>query len=511
MLASELMGRLRVCLVVIGLMGSLLCCSEARDASDADVGENGAGEAVPCDDGHFCTLTDRLDAFGACVGTGNPCAGTALFCDEATTACVPQVMRVTATTNGEAPADAASHAVDVTPDGRYVLFSSWSAQIVDDDTNGEEDLFVRDRRTGRTTRVNVSSTGAQAHGGKTIGGSLSDNGRFVAFQSEAANLVPGDTNREGDVFVHDLETGKTARASISSDGRQALGGRSYVGAISGEGRLIAFSSEATNLVGEDRNNKIDVFLHDRETGVTTRVSVSSTGEPGNGESDGASISADGRFVGFRSYASNLVSGDANSAWDAFLHDLDTGTTTRVSVASGGAEARHGDSYAPSVSGDGRYAVFDSAATNLSGNFGDGSHYYVYFHDRKTMETSLVSVSSKGDRPWNGLCWGGSVSDDGRFVAFTTEASNLTPDDNNLATDVLLHDRSTGETTPVGGVLNHGGAASEKWGMDGSLNAMVAGSGRFVVFDADWSGYVPGEPKAHRNVFIAVNPAGFRDP
>jgi hypothetical protein len=233
---------------------------------------------------------------------------------------------------------------------------------------------------GLTERVSVSSAGDQGNGDSYCP-SIDADGRFVAFYSEASNLVPGDTNGKPDFFVHDRETGLTERVSVSSTGEQANGWPgSTTASISADGRYVAFSSWATNLVPGDTNGQMDVFLRDRLAGTTERVSVSSSGAQGNNESGGAAVSADGRFVEFGSYASNLAPGDANGKRDIFVRDRLTGLTERVSVSSFGDEGDDDSQYPTGISADGRFAVFDSLASNLVPGDTNG-HVDVFVHDR----------------------------------------------------------------------------------------------------------------------------------
>ncbi len=221
----------------------------------------------------------------------------------------------------------------ISADGRFVAFASGASNLVPGDT-GYWDVFVHDRQTGTTTRVSVSSTGTQSND-NSGDPSISADGLYVAFTSSAQNLIPGDTNGRADVFVHDRQTGTTTRVSVNSTGTQG-DFNSWRPAISANGRYVAFISDATTLVPGDTNGRADVFVHDRQTGATTRVSVSSAGIQGDGFVEGSStpsISADGRFVAFASGASNLVPGDTNNQKDVFVHDRQTGATTRVSVSS----------------------------------------------------------------------------------------------------------------------------------------------------------------------------------
>lgn len=171
---------------------------------------------------------------------------------------------------------------------------------------------------GITTRVSVASDGTQANA-HVDSFEISGAGRYVAFATSANNLISGDTNNTMDVFVHDRQTGQTTRVSVASNGAQQ-NGDAYACAISSDGRYVAFDSYASNLVSGDTNGVPDIFVHDRQTGQTTRVSVASDGTPGNLDSAGASISDDGRYVAFSSWANNLVSGDTNNFYDIFVHD-----------------------------------------------------------------------------------------------------------------------------------------------------------------------------------------------
>jgi Tol biopolymer transport system component len=270
-------------------------------------------------------------------------------------------------------ANGASAFAAISANGRFVAFQSDASNLVARDTNHSVDVFVRDLATGKNSRVNVSSRGVQARGlSESTQPVLSLDGRFVAFESSATNLVRGDTNKLADVFVHDRRTGRTERVSVTSKGKQAGADRTNNGSnapsISGDGRYVAFHSADSNLVPGDTNRTFDIFVHDRKTGRTTRISVSSAGRQANGESVGApSFSADGRYVAFNSLASNLAPGDdqAIDILDVFVRDLRAGTT---SIASLGAAGQHGAD-SSSVSGtafsaDDRALAFSSFAGNF---------------------------------------------------------------------------------------------------------------------------------------------------
>jgi hypothetical protein len=230
------------------------------------------------------------------------------------------------------------------------------------DTNDSADLFIRDRKLGTTRRASVSGTGAQ---GNSSSGrpAISSRGRYVSFSSTATNLVPGDTNAAQDVFVRDRKLGTTRRVSVSGTGAQG-NSVSVDPAISSAGRYVSFSSFASNLVPRDTNAAQDVFVRDRKLGTTRRVSVSSTGGQGNSRSFGPPvISSAGRYVAFSSGASNLVAGDTNDSIDVFVRDRELGSTRRVSVSSTEAQGNR-SSFSPAISSAGRYVAFSSAASNL---------------------------------------------------------------------------------------------------------------------------------------------------
>jgi Tol biopolymer transport system component len=264
-------------------------------------------------------------------------------------------------------------------DGRYLCFAS-AGVFVTGDTNNKVDVFEKDLQTGAITRVSVGAGGAQGNDDSS-GPAVSADGRYVAFVSFATNLVPGDTNAQADVFVRDTLSGTTTRVSVDSAGNQSSGGASNWCSISGDGRWIAFASYATNLVPNDTNGFADAFVHDRQTGATTRISVSSTGTQSNASFFGPiAISPDGRFCAWTSSASNLVPSDTNGNPDVFLRDRVAGTTEIVSLSASGQPSNGASYYAASISLDARYVAFISTATNLTPE-GSNGHAQVFVRDR----------------------------------------------------------------------------------------------------------------------------------
>jgi Tol biopolymer transport system component len=378
--------------------------------------------------------------------------------------------------------------------GRFVAFDSPATNLVSDDTNGVPDVFVHDRKTGQTTRVSVASDGTQGDCNSDFP-SLSANGRYVAFDSCASNLVSGDSNGFVDTFVHDRATGQTTLVSVASDGTQGNDSSSSHVSISANGRYVAFQSFASNLVSGDTNNTLDVFVHDRQTGQTTRVSVASNGTQGNGLSAHPSLSANGRYVAFASSASNLVSGDTNGAEDVFVHDRKTGRTTLVSVASDGTQG-NGESAFPSISDTGRYVAFFSSASNLvSGDTNFASDIFV--HDRQTGRTTRVSVASDGTQANDGS---GvlSISANGRFVAFESVATNLVSGDTNNSQDIFVHDRQTGQTTRVS--VGSNGTQGNGHSFD-PYPASISANGRFVAFESVATNLVSGDTNGVTDIFV----------
>ncbi len=400
-----------------------------------------------------------------------------------------------------AQANANSGAVSpaVSADGRFVAFMSFASNLVPGDTNGEWDVFLHDRQTGATSRVSVDSAGGQANELSFLS-SMSPDGRYTAFDSGASNLVAGDTNGQADVFLHDRQTGTTERVSVDSAGGQGNGGSS--GAfVSADGRYVAFSSGASNLVPGDTNGVADGFVHDRQTGATTRVSVNSAGVQGNDWSGVEAINADGRHVAVVSDASNLVPGDTNGARDVFVHDRQTGATGRASVDSAGAQG-NGWSVSADISADGRVVAFMSGASNLVPGDTNGV-WNAFVHDRETGATSRVSVDSGGVQG-NDITQYPAISADGRYVAFESVASNLVAGDTKVCglppfefncADVFVHDRQTGVTSRVS--VDSAGAQ----GNEGSNYPSISADGRYVAFVSVASNLVPGDTNERSDVFV----------
>jgi Tol biopolymer transport system component len=327
--------------------------------------------------------------------------------------------------------DSLSYNPFVSADGRYVVFSSNATNLVAGDTNGTADVFCKDIQTGALTRISTASNDAQSNN-TSYNGSISADGRYVVFQSFASNLVSGDTNGDADIFLKDRQTGVTTRLSTSSGGSQADGDSSEP-SISANGIYVVFSSLAANLVSGDTNGEGDVFMKNRLTGTLTRISTDSSGVQGDDLSTNASISADGSFVAFGSRANNLVSGDTNIAWDIFRKDIQSGVVTRLSTDVNGV-AGNGDTFLPSISADGRYVAFRSNASNLV--TGDtNAKPDIFFKDSQSGAILRLSTDANGVEG-NGESLELALSADARYVVFSSLATNLVSGDTNGASDVF---------------------------------------------------------------------------
>ncbi|MEG4116648.1 calcium-binding protein [Microcoleus sp. N9_B4] len=379
----------------------------------------------------------------------------------------------------------------ISAEGRFIAFESIATNLVPGDTNNTSDIFLHDRLTNITTRTSVNSTGNQANF-DAFNPAISAGGRFIAFESNATNLVAEDTNNTSDIFLHDRLTGNTARISVDSTGKE--GDRASLNpSLSANGRFIAFESNSTNLVPGDTNNTSDIFVRDRLTNITTRISVNSTGNQGNIGSFNPSISADGRFVAFDSLADNLVAADTNSTRDIFVHDIQTNTTTRVSVNSSGNQGNFG-SITAAISADGRLVAFESNASNLVTDDTNGTSD-IFVHDRLTNTTTMASINSTGDRA-NRSSFKPSISADGRFVAFDSLADNLAAADTNGTNDIFVRDRDTATTTRIS-------VNSEGQGADiTSFNPAVSATGSAIAFDSFATNLVAQDTNSSRDVFIS---------
>jgi Tol biopolymer transport system component len=357
---------------------------------------------------------------------------------------------------------------EVSPNGRYMTFSSTAPNLPGTAGGTIEQVFLRDRKTGKVKLVSKTTPGVAADD-TSEDSSVSANGRRVVFESEASNL-PGGALGDDQVYVRDLKTKRTKLVSRTSDGVPA-NSESFDGSIAAGGRFVVFESEATNLPGGLTGDQ-QVYLHDLKRGRTQRLARTSAGDPTNGTDDNASISAKGRTAVFESNADNLP-GTGLGTYQVFVRDLVKGKTRLVSKTSAGVTG-DGDSFDPLLSDNGRFVGFGSAAENLPG--GGTIFWHAYLHDRKTGKTTLVSRTSSGDPASNGDSLNPYPSNNGRFVVFESEADNLPGGD----FQVYLRDHKRGKTTLIS--RNNGGEAADEFG-DIPRNRVLVANDRLAFFDA----------------------------
>ncbi|MFW2373245.1 MAG: TolB family protein [Gammaproteobacteria bacterium] len=365
-----------------------------------------------------------------------------------------------------------SHNQGMTPDGRFLVFSSLASNLVPNDTNNKTDIFVHDRLTEITERISVVSDGTQADN-SSHGADISDDGRYVTFYSTANNLVPGEQVHFSQIYLHDRLNGQTERVSVAADGGLENGSSSHP-AINADGRYIVYSSNANNLIVNDSSDTFsDVFLYDRLNHVTEKISVASDGSSGDRFSNIASITDDGQIVAFSSFASNFSNDDTNNGRDIFLHHRASRITERVHISYDGVQAN--ESSGSRISGDGRFILFSSTATNLV--IGDTNNYRdVFVHDRLSATTERVNLSYNGSQA-NDDSFGRNISAGGRYVTYMSYANNLSPEDHflNWWSDVFIFDRDT-KTTELISVSSAG-----EIGNYDSARPTVSSNGRFVSF------------------------------
>jgi Tol biopolymer transport system component len=403
------------------------------------------------------------------------------------------------------PTDAATGPTIVSGDGRFVFFTSAATNLVAGDTNAVSDVFVRDRLLATTERVSVSTAGVQGdqqsgHTGSQLviesavcGLACSSDGRYVVFESNAENLVPGDTNARTDIFLRDRVLGTTERVSLTAGGAQC-GSDCTRPSVSDDGRFVTFQSNFQGIVAGDLTS-MDVFLRDRALGSTFKVSLANGGGQGNNNSEvlggPGALSNDGRYVVFRSLASTLVAGDTNGTWDAFVHDRATLTTTRVSVNSSGVQSNSAVNGAR-MSADGRFVAFSSNAPNLAPGLSGFTDVFV--RDLLANTTVCASVSPVGV-PVGGFCSTPFLSRDGRYVSFDSAATNVVSGDTNSRRDVFVRDLATGSNRCASR------SSSGAFGTQESYAGSVSDDGRYSAFWSLASNFATGDANARFDAFV----------
>lgn len=387
------------------------------------------------------------------------------------------VTRVSVDTN-EMQANAISYVGDISADGRFVAFDSEATNLVPNDTNGVGDVFLRDLHLGTTVPVSVTVTGEQTNGG---GGapSISADGRFVAFETGSTNFIPGDTNGFGDIYLKDMLTGAVTRVSVPSTGGEP-NNESMTASISGDGRYVVFDSDADNLVPNDTNGAGDIFVRDLQLGTTTGVTI-----PGNFGGFDGSISLDGHFVVFSSRSSNLVPDDTNDAMDIFVYSIQTGQIVRASVNSNSLQGDHA-SIEPSISGDGRYVTFSTASNDFT-TIETYGYSHLYVRDMQAGITTLASYQ-------NGYAMIGEsdsseISANGRYIIFSFDDKGDGMPDRWL----YIHDRVANTTTmAVSRTSDYFGSAALP---------TISADGTLFTFISSASSFVPDDTNGVRDVFV----------
>ena len=434
-----------------------------------------------------------------CVHTNEPLAG--------------QTTRVSVSSTG-VQSNNQSEIVSISADGRFLAFTSRASNLVSGDTNGRADIFLHDRLTKKTTRISINSAGIQ---GNDVSDhpAISANGRFIAFSSNANNLVSGDGDFNEDIFVRDRLTGKITRESVSFANKPA-DGPSRNPSISADGRFVAFLSFADNLVPGDTNKEVDTFVRDRLTQKTIRVNISSSGIQAKTLAffpqniDSPSISANGRFVAFTTGANNLVPGDTNGTSDLFVHDLLTHKTTRESVSTAGVQSDNfipccSTDVSPIISANGRFVAFSSWSTNLvNGDINFLPDLFV--RDRLTRATTRVNVNSAGVVSSDSF-HNFSINADGHFTVFSSSNKQFSAD--NTTTNVFIRDQFTGSITR---------ASTNSAGVQGNSDSgierpAISADGRFVAFTSFANNLVPSDTNGFIDLFVRdtlLNPAQRAD-
>jgi Tol biopolymer transport system component len=479
---------------------------------------------------------------------------------------------VSADVNGGVSGDTGGAIPTISADGRYVAFDSFDGDYVANDNNAAFDVFVRDTATDTTDLVSQSTPTLQsltANNLSSVGAnSLSADGRFVAFTSLADNIVTNDANGNQDVFVGDLQTGTNMLVSVNSSGTGTANSFSGNPVVNADGRFVVFVSSATDLVPGQTNRIDNIYVRDLQSGAIQLVSVSTNGTGGNAASSAPAISADGRYVAFLSQAGNLVPNDLNNSVDVFWRDLETGATTSATTAGSatsftmsadgrriacvaGAQARllvwnsqsrsliysnispavppfvlsadgnlliyqvgslllgrdlnantgvtigstiQGGKTTPQIDSHGRFVAYVSGTSNSPG-FDTNNVTDVFLYDLQTATTTLISFNLQRTASGNGASDSPSISADGRFVTYRSAASDLVTGDDNNQTDVFVFDRLTGTNTLVS--VNQTGSAS---GNDRSSGPVISADGSTIVFRSVASDLDAGDFNGTQDVF-----------
>lgn len=367
------------------------------------------------------------------------------------------------------PGNNYSNQASISGDGSYIAFKSEASSLLNGDNNDVSDIFRHDRLTGTTVLVSKADNGAAADE-ESSNPSISQNGRYVVFESASDLLSINDSNLSSDVYLRDLDAGLTRLVSVTPYSNSG-NGSSANAEVNSDGRYVAFSSDADNLVLGDDNQTTDIFLRDTVAKTTTRLSVNAAGVTGNGISSHAAVSDNGQFVAFVSYADNLVVGDINDTADVFLYNRTTATLQLVSLNSNNVQGNldSGSFGGIDVSDDGRHVVFHSNASNLIENDSNGT-LDIFLKDLDSGEIILLSRNNSGEQS-NSDSSEPSISKDGRYVAFRSSATNLVTGATTNSARIYVFDTKTQTISKVGGTgVSNGNDVEPVISADGSLVA-----------------------------------------
>jgi CSLREA domain-containing protein len=386
---------------------------------------------------------------------------------------------------GGVPANGRSLSPAISDDGRYVTFVSEATNLVAGDTNNRDDVFLYDRTTCTLSLISVAASGTISGSGDSVTPAISPDGRYVVFTSASNNLLPGTTSGAWSIYLRDTLTNTTSLISKAPDGA-APNGQSHHPTISSSGRYIAYQSQATNIAGTGTLSSgfYNILLYDTHTNQTVRISKIPDGTLPFGDSTFPKISANERYVTYTATGSNIIAGDTNSRSDIFVYDRQTDTTTRVSVASDGTQS-NGDSSNVNISSDGSYVTFNSDASTLVAGVSGMTN--VFLHDRVTGQTTLITKSVSGSPPGAG---GGApdMSTDSRYILFLSGANNLVYGDSNNFQDAFVYDRQS-DTFTRATLRADGGEANGKVlfasiSDDGNIAAYTSAAKNLVTGDTN---------------------------